>query len=138
MTNERTAEFYLDYFKNGEDIQRCIVRLPNNTVNIEATFNNHISLLKHSINQLNIIKNALLAEGIPLDIEAHGQYIGVTGDKDIIKKLEHDRILTELVLDEESSDGDYVSDSSDELPARKSTSDTIVYSSDSDYNSEDN
>jgi hypothetical protein len=125
MSQERSAAIRLDYYEQGDDMSEGIVRYPDGTVDIKTSFNNHIALLQRSIDKLETVKNALMAEDTSFDIEADMHYINVVGDTDVIKRLENNAILSNMDSDE------------DEPLLKEVDALSVENNDDSDYNSDD-
>lgn len=103
-TNTRTAEIRLPYFKQGDDMHNCLV-IENNKINARASIENHINLLRAAIDKLDKIKN-MLPENSDFQISADTHCIEITGDKNIIERLE----ANGLVNIEEDLDDDELCD----------------------------
>jgi hypothetical protein len=103
--NTKTAQIWLPYFKQGDDMHRCIVN-ENGKINAKASIKNHINLLNCAIDLLNEI-NKSLPDGMDFDISGDTHSITLTGDKTIIEKLQANSLLQDDdgVFDNESSSG---------------------------------
>jgi hypothetical protein len=111
--NLKSAQILLPYYKQGDDMQRCMVK-ENGKVDARASISNHIDLLQAAIEQLQQIYDRL-PDGMNFDIEADTHVITLTGDTNIINQLIADELLyedeymnqdDESVLLEESGDWD--------------------------------
>lgn len=100
----KSAQIWLSYYKQGDDLDQCIVRDENNKIDSRATLENHINLLQMSIDCLkNIINELPLVNDIELNGNTH--YIGITGDERIINNLiEKNLVFEDDFSDEEGSE----------------------------------
>ena len=64
----------------------------NGKVNIEASFNNHIGLLKYCAEKLEKIRDAL-PKSSEYELNADTHVISIIGDRNIIERLENEKLL---------------------------------------------
>lgn len=92
MTKRLSAILNLTYFKQGDDINRCLVKINNNKIDIKASIENHISMLNESIDILKkvseiISTNSESVEFNDTTICGDTHMIILTGNENIIKLL---------------------------------------------------
>lgn len=109
MKTTKTARIWLPYFKQGDDMNSCLVRDEKNKLNVKASFENHINLLKSAIELLEGIKNSLPEDG-DFDIDADTHMISITGDRNIIEKLQNNKLLENDFSSDDCSESDNISD----------------------------
>lgn len=107
----KTARIWLPYFKQGDDMNGCLV-MENDKVDARASIGNHINLLKVAIDQLEKIKNGLPGNS-DFHIEADTHFISITGDKNVIERL-HTNQLVEIDDDEYEDEDEFNEDESNE------------------------
>jgi hypothetical protein len=136
----RSASLYLPYFKQGDDMHNSIIEDENGNTDIKETFNNHINLLKQSIEILEAVKNSLLAENKEFKIDADTHMIMVTGPKNTIIQLEEDGVLSKDFCSDMECEDNEGDEGDDDIPDIVSDN-GVVYeqskSDDSDYNNDD-
>lgn len=98
--NIKSATIFLPYFKQGDDMNSCIVSKDNGNHDIKKSLDNHINLLQSAIDHLESIKN-LIPENEEFTIYADTHYISITGNSHIIEKL-HANKLVDIESDQES------------------------------------
>ncbi len=98
IQQQKTGILSLPYFKQGDDLKRCLIKTDDGKINVKESLLNHISLLKSSINILdkvikilNDIPNANNEDNISINGDAH--IIFLTGNSKIIEILEQDKLL---------------------------------------------
>ncbi|AYV76796.1 MAG: hypothetical protein Barrevirus1_18 [Barrevirus sp.] len=82
----KCATISLSYFKSGDDVARCLIKNPDDTVNTKETIGNHIALLESVIQHLKSI-NDLIPEASNCTIHGDTHYISITGPENIIDEL---------------------------------------------------
>ena len=106
MSDIINAEICLPIFKQGDDIESCIVRDENDKINAKATIQNYIDLLHSAINILDSIKDAL-PENHDFEIGGDTHYIHISGNRQTIESLaEQDLVRIEEDDDAEDSEDD--------------------------------
>jgi len=109
------SQIHLHYFKQGDDLQSCLVTNKDGKVDVKSSIMAHIDLLKASIKQLKGILEVLPDDG-DFSLEADGHYIGLSGPENIINQLVEkelvsvDKDVPESDKDEESSSSSSDSD----------------------------
>jgi hypothetical protein len=108
MSNKKSAQIWLPYFKQGDDLAACLAKDENNKVHAKKTLDNHIALLEMAIKQLKDINDIIpLINDIELTGDTH--YVGIHGDERIINLL-----INSKLADAEDSFDDAESDISQE------------------------
>jgi len=82
----KQATIWLGYFKQGDDLDRCIVKDDDGDVNTKETLNNHIKLLEAVIEKLKSI-NDLIPDVNTCSLYGDTHYISIEGDERIIDQL---------------------------------------------------
>ena len=117
----------LTYYEPGEDLNKYISENKDGIVNVKATLNSLIKLLKKSISKLEKI-NKIIPNDTTLDIYGSGHNIGMSGDNEIIEKL-----LAKGLVEE----GEFVEESFDEEDEEDEEEEEEDDDDDEDYDEED-
>jgi len=100
----KQATIGLGYFKQGDDLDRCIVKDDDGDVNTKETINNHIKLLEAVIEQLKSI-NDLIPDVNTCSLYGDTHYISIEGDERIIDQLiSHNLAQIDENMDEPDSE----------------------------------
>ena len=118
----------LAYFKQGDDVSRCLVKNDDDTVNTKETINNHITLLESVIEHLKSI-NDVIPDVNTCTIHGDTHYICIEGDERIINQL----VEKELAYIDEFGDEEELTDLTGE--PNVDDSDSLI---DNDANGDDN
>lgn len=120
------ADVWLSYFKQGDDMHKCIEKDANGKINVKASLKNHMELLQSVAEHLKEI-NDNIPEVNDLTISGDTHCISISGDPDVIEKLinlklVNERQFVESETENESNDDldDELSDDLDEEPENKS------------------
>jgi hypothetical protein len=129
MTQQVSAEIWLPYFKQGDDLEGVKV-VVDGKVNTKMTLLNHIALLEDAIAQLQKIHD-LLPNDNTVDLHGDCHYICITGEKSLIETLEKNNLVkieefnTDEDVDEVNTDEDVdevnTGEDVDEVPPYSST-----------------
>ena len=100
----KQATIWLGYFKQGDDLDRCIVKDDDGDVNTKETLNNHIKLLEAVIEKLKSI-NDLIPDTNTCSLYGDTHYISIEGDERIIDQLvSHNLAQIDVNMDEPDSE----------------------------------
>ena len=108
MSDIINAEICLPIFKQGDDIESCIVRDTNDKINATATIQNYINLLHSAIFILDSIKDTLSVSNHDFEIGGDTHYIHISGNRQTIESLAEQDLVR---IEEEDDD---VEDSEDD------------------------
>lgn len=104
MSSTKTGRLWLPYFKQGDDMHASLAIGTNGKLDVKTTLDNHISLLKGSIDILEKIRDSI-PENKEFSIHADTHYIAITGDQYIIERLQNNNLLEQSdELSEESAE----------------------------------
>ena len=110
----KQATIGLGYFKQGDDLDRCIVKDDDGDVNTKETLNNHIKLLESVIEHLKSI-NDLIPDTNTCSLYGDTHYISIEGDERIIDQLvSHDLAQIDENMDESDEPDSYTSNQDNE------------------------
>ena len=88
----KSAQLWLDYYKQGDDMNQCIIKNEDGKIDAKASINNHIALLENVIEHLKQVNN-LIPYDNDIDIDANTHHIDLNGDSEIIQKLIDAKLL---------------------------------------------
>jgi hypothetical protein len=92
MSDIINAEICLPIFKQGDDIEACIVRDENDKINTKATIQNYIDLLHSAISILNSIKDTI-PENHDFEIGGDTHYIHISGNRQILESMAENNLV---------------------------------------------
>lgn len=102
--NTKTAEVYLPYFKQGDDMHSSLVQKEDGSIDARKSISNHIELLQASIDKLHSIYDRI-PEVNDVSITGDTHCIWITGSEEFINKLITDEICEKnLDSDDESAE----------------------------------
>ena len=96
------AQIWLPIYKQGDDMDRCIIKKENGEVDVKESLTRYVNLLECAIQQLKDIKNAI-PDNEKIDLWGDTHYIGIRGDRTMIERL-HNMDLVQI--DEEEFSGE--------------------------------
>ncbi len=105
----RSAQIWLPYFKQGDDMNGCIVKDDNGVVDTKESIRNHIQLLNSAIEQLQKIYDSI-PDMNTCSINGDTHHIGIEGDERIINFLNKQGVITINEWDNESEDYGFAED----------------------------
>ena len=100
---QKHAEITLPYFKQGDDLNQCISKNSDGSVNAKQTLENYVNLLECVIQQLKSI-NEIIPETNNITLNGDTHYIGIYGDEQIINTLIERKLAYKIDCDETSDD----------------------------------
>jgi len=92
MSDIINAEICLPIFKQGDDIEACIVRDENDKINAKATIQKYIDLLYSAISILNNIKDSI-PENHEFEIGGDTHYIHISGNRQILESMAENNLV---------------------------------------------
>lgn len=107
--SRKYATIHLGYFKQGNDLEGCIEKNPDDTVNVKKTLKNHVLLLESVIDHLKQIDEKI-PEINDCTIDGDTHFISIEGSERIINDLvsnnlaEIDEYMNEELEELENSD----------------------------------
>ena len=121
--SKKSTTIWLPYFKQGDDLGRCIEKDDNGNIMVKQTISNHILLLESSIDQLKEINN-LIPEINNYSIYGDTHNITITGDERFINNLVNKGLATDI-FEMDSIDQDLEELSDDEYSDNESSDNEI-------------
>ena len=126
MTTVKHAEINLPIYKKGDDMDSCLVKNEDGSVNVRDSLTKYSDLLKYCSDILIQIRNAIPEQN---NLKLHGDthYIGLNGDSNIIDRLvnldlvsvddemddENESDNEDIAIDDESEEDDKSDDNND-------------------------
>ena len=98
-----TANIWLPYFKQGDDLADSIEKKADGSVDAKKTLENHIALLEYAANMLKHINDEIPDEN-DVDLDGNTHYIGITADETLIDKLVVKKLVTIKEFSDENDD----------------------------------
>jgi hypothetical protein len=99
----------LPIFKQGDDMQRCIIIDSNGKINVHASIQNYINLLTHASIILQQIHDTIpITNDITIDANTH--FIGLVGDRNVIDQLVLQNLCSIDDFNDEYSDNELVTE----------------------------
>lgn len=117
MSGRKRLTIHLNYWKQGDDLDRCIVKNDDDSINTKKSIENHISLLESVISHLKDINDKIPEVNI-CELYGDTHYISIEGDERIMNELVSNKLAYEDPFDDEEEttnedeDNDYNSNDS--------------------------
>ncbi|AYV83013.1 MAG: hypothetical protein Hyperionvirus3_159 [Hyperionvirus sp.] len=122
--NTKSAHVWLNYFKQGDDMHRCIEKDANGKINAKATIQNHIALMESVVEHLKEL-NAMIPPDNDIDIDADTHMIMIRGDKNLIDRIVN-KNLAQIDDFEDDVEADDLEDKADEDSKDDETNDVTI------------
>lgn len=105
MTNILHSEIHLPIYKQGDDLDSCIVKNDNGSIDVKETLTKYSDLLISASRILINIRDNIPDETV-MDLQGDTHFIGLSGDESIIKKLSEMNLVSIMESEEFSSSGE--------------------------------
>src|SRR5690348_15312034 len=99
--SELTANILMPYWKQGYDLNRCIIE-ENDKINVKQTLKNYSKFLRSCAEYVDQIENEI-PQVNDLTIFADTHFIEISGDKTIIQNLIDKNLVTKSDYEEENN-----------------------------------
>lgn len=86
------AQLWLNYYKQGDDMQKSIVKNSDDKTDAKASINNHIALLESVIDHLKKV-NELIPNDNDIEIDGNSHFIELHGNIELIQKMQDEQLL---------------------------------------------
>lgn len=83
---QTTAEIYLGYCKQGDDLHGCIVKNDDGKINAKQTLENYVKQMQNVVDHIKKI-NDLIPEDNDVELDGNTHYVWISGSSDIIDNL---------------------------------------------------
>lgn len=120
-SNTKSAQVWLNYFKQGDDMHRCLKKDENGKINAKASIENHIAAMESVVEHLKEL-NAMIPEDNDIDIDADTHMIRIRGDKNLIDRIVNKK-LAQIDEEDEEDHEDHIEDDVEDIPDEDSEDD---------------